>query len=293
MTECTPTPDTAERYVAGTMPEPERTSFEDHFMACEACFEIVQALQDAGAVLAAGSRNAVGVGAQPRRSFPYKWMAVAATVIVSVVVWNVSIREEEDTPSRGSAINDARAPDDIRPAAPAPAASSPAPAVPATTPPTPVAPQQPGQGRLEQWATVKPPQYVALPTRSAPDPADKESQPFSEAMAHYSAGRYRQAADRLGALAEQAPDAAHVHFFLGISELMSDNVSRARGALQRSAESGVSPYSDEAHFYLAKVAIRTGDLTTAARELKIAVERDAGPDGDAARLLAELRRAKQ
>ena len=51
----------------------------------------------------------------------------------------------------------------------------------------------------------------------------------------------------------------------------------------------MSPYADEAHFYLAKVALRAGDLTTAARELEIAVDREAGPDGDAARLLAELR----
>src|SRR4030095_8888515 len=99
MTECTLTPDTAERYVAGTMPESERTSFEDHFMACEECFRTVQTLQDAGAVLRAENRSAAGVGAKPRRPFPHKWMAVAATIIVSVVVWNVSMREEEDTPS--------------------------------------------------------------------------------------------------------------------------------------------------------------------------------------------------
>ncbi len=70
---------------------------------------------------------------------------------------------------------------------------------------------------------------------------------------------------------------------------MADNVSRARAALQRSAESGVNPYADEAHFYLAKAALRAGDLTTAARELEIAVEREAGPEGEAAKLLAELR----
>ena len=109
-------------------------------------------------------------------------------------------------------------------------------------------------------------------------------------MTHYSAGRHRQAADSLQVLADRAPAAAHVHFFLGISELMSGNVARARGALQRSADAGVSPYSDEAHFYLAKAALRAGDLTTAARELEIAVDREAGPDGDAARLLAELKR---
>lgn len=113
---------------------------------------------------------------------------------------------------------------------------------------------------------------------------------FDEAMTHYSAGRHRQAADGLQVLADRAPAAAHVHFFLGISELMSGNVARARGALQRSADAGVSPYSDEAHFYLAKVALRAGDLTTATRELEIAVDREAGPDGAAARLLAELKR---
>ena len=131
---------------------------------------------------------------------------------------------------------------------------------------------------------------MALTTRSAQDAdADESSRRFAEAMAHYSAGRYREAADGLQVLAGRAPSAAHVDFFLGISELMTDNVSRARGALQRSAESGVSPYADEAHFYLAKAAFRAGDLMAATRELEIAVEREAGPEGEAAKLLAELR----
>ena len=112
-------------------------------------------------------------------------------------------------------------------------------------------------------------------------------------MTHYSAGRHRRAADGLQTLADRAPAAAHVQFFLGISELMTGNVARARGALQRTAESGVSPYADEAHFYLAKAALRAGDLTTGVRELQIAVEREAGPEGDAAKLLAELRRVRR
>jgi TolA-binding protein len=169
---------------------------------------------------------------------------------------------------------------------------TPAPAAPAPTPSTPPAPARPSsEGRLERWARVVPPQYVALTTRSAQDrDAEESSRRFEEAMTHYAAGRYREAVEGLQVLADRAPSAAHVHFFLGISELMTDNVSRARGALQRSADSGVSPYADEAHFYLAKVAFRAGDLTAAARELEMAVEREAGPEGDAARLLAELRK---
>ena len=77
--------------------------------------------------------------------------------------------------------------------------------------------------------------------------AEENVRRFDEAMTHYSAGRHREAADGLEVLADRTPSAAHVQFFLGISELMEDNVSRARSALQRSADSRVNPYADEAH----------------------------------------------
>ena len=53
-------------------------------------------------------------------------------------------------------------------------------------------------------------------------------------MTHYSAGRHREAADGLQVLADRTPAAAHVHFFLGISELMSGNVA-ARAARSSAA----------------------------------------------------------
>ena len=53
--------------------------------------------------------------------------------------------------------------------------------------------------------------------------------------------------------------------------------------------SGVQPYADEAHFYLAKAALAAADVDTAKRELALAVDREAGPEGEAARLLAQLR----
>ena len=282
--------DRAERYVAAAMDEAERTSFEDHFFACDVCFRTVQALEDARSVLAEGESGQKPGGAfrGSWRGLPLQWMAAAATLVITVglsaIVWRMSA--PVGVPAEMAATPDApAAPPQIVPTAPAVPAPAPAPVAAATpTPPS-------TQGRLERWAAVVPPQYVALTTRSGPDQeSDANSRTFDEAMTHYSAGRHRQAADGLQALADRAPAAAHVHFFLGISELMSGNVARARGALKRSADAGVSPYSDEAHFYLAKVALRAGDLTTAARELEIAVEREAGPDGDAARLLAELKR---
>jgi len=289
MTHCDLGPDTAERYVGGTMSEPERTGFEEHFFACDACFRAVQALEDARGVLADTVLGETGsTGAAPRRGLPLRWMAIAATLVIiaglSARVWRVS-RPGDVPPQNSRQTASTVEPPAARPQAepPVPQAQAPVP----TASPSASSTLRSRHGRLERWAVVIPPQYVALTTRSE---QDKDAQTFEEAMTHYSAGRYRQAADGLQILAERAPTAAHVQFFLGISELMSDNASRARGALQRSADSGVSPYSDEAHFYLAKVALRADDLTAAARELEIAVDREAGPQGDAARLLAELRR---
>ena len=286
MTPCDMGSEAAERYVSGTMTEPERTSFEQHFFACDVCFRTVQALEDARGLVAGTDTEQIaqdgGAAIASGRGLPLKWMALAATLVLSVMVWQMS--RPTDVPAETVA---SAPPPAVPPASsvtPAPVAQMPAPATrpPATTTsPT-------SKDRLERWAAVIPPQYVALTTRSE---LDKEAQAFDEAMVHYSAGHYRHAADGLQALAERSPTAAHVQFFLGISELMTGNVARARGALQRSAEAGVSPYSDEAHFYLAKAALRAGDLKTAAQELEIAVAREAGPDGDAVRLLSELRAA--
>ena len=287
----------AERYVGGSMPEPERTSFEDHFFACDDCFQTVQALETARGVLAgntftSASESAGGSLRGSGRGFPLHWMAAAAALI-TVVGLSVMIRQgsspaevRPDVVAEAPVAAPQGAPSISR--TPAPAAAAPTPNAP------PPSARQSNEGRLARWALVVPPQYVALTTRSAQDrDAEEDSRRFDAAMVHYSAGRHREAADGLQVLAERAPAAAHVHFFLGISELMAENVSRARGALQRSADSGVSPYADEAHFYLAKAALRAGDLTAAARELEIAVEREAGPEGDAVKLLAELRAIRE
>ena len=290
VTHCDMGSEAAERYVDGSMGEPERTGFEDHFFACDGCFRRVQALEDARRVLVESvfPENGLQSGVNARR-VPLRWMAAAATLVIVVGLSLMVQRGLAPLNVPDSARTRVEAPAALpdRPESPTPAPTpSPAPdrAIPSAA-------RESIGGRLERWAAVVPPKYVSLTTRSGQDEeTDKAARTFDEAMSHYSAGRYRQAADSLQVIAERAPEAAHVHFFLGISELMSGNVARARGALQRSADVGASPYSDEAHFYLAKAALRAGDLTTAARALEVAVEREAGPGGEAARLLAEIRK---
>ena len=169
MTHCDMGPEPAERYVAGDMPELERTGFEEHFFDCDACFRTVQALEDARQVLAgtgAGCRRRAAPA--PGRGLPHRWMAVAATLVIiaglSVVVRRGRSTPPDDPP-RATATGDVPAaptadrrrrhrPRQRQVPAPSPAAS-------ATAPST--------QGRLERWAAVTPPQYVALTTRSGQD----------------------------------------------------------------------------------------------------------------------------
>ena len=193
---------------------------------------------------------------------PVALMAIAATVIVGVILWRLR-----------------------QPVAPGPTTAAPAGSQPASAPKPPSGNSLDSQ--LERMATFVPPQYVTLIPRSQ---SDESATGFEQAMAHYVAGRYDHAARGLSATANRSPNLPHVLFFLGISELMLGNLDAARKALQRTARSGVSPYADEAHFYLGKLALRAKDIPTALREFQIAAVRRAGPAGEAARLLAELKK---
>jgi hypothetical protein len=138
---------------------------------------------------------------------------------------------------------------------------------------------------LDALALVMPPPYVPLQTRGEGGQGDG----FAAAMARYAAKDYRGAAAGLQPIADAQPDAVHAQFFLGISYLALDQPANASAVLNKVAGSGVSPFADEAHFYLAKAALRARDLDRAERELTLAAERQAGPPGDAQKLLQALR----
>jgi TolA-binding protein len=139
---------------------------------------------------------------------------------------------------------------------------------------------------LDTLALVAPPPYIPLQTRGA-DGGSGEA--FTAAMAKYSAKDYRGAIDGLKPIVETQPDAAHAAFYLGVSYLAAGEPAAASAVLNRVAAGNVAPFADEAHFYLAKAALRARDLDRAERELSLAVERQAGPQGEAGKLLQALR----
>jgi tetratricopeptide (TPR) repeat protein len=289
--KCEMTSDSAERYVSGTMPDGERSSFEDHFFICDRCFQAVQALQDATAVLGAdpavSARPLPEATVSPRRLVPAPWMALAAMLVVAVGVGlsvlrlpRDTVNAPESTPAPAAAAPSTPVPPSPVPSGPTTDAPAPAPTTSSSTP----APRSNANG-ISTLARVTPPPYVALTTRSE---ADAQAQAFDAAMAQYSKGDYRRAARALRELVTAAPGLAHAQFFLGVSELMQQNADGARAALQRAVDSAAAPYADEAHFYLGKAALQAGDVDAARREFRLAVDVEAGPRGEAARLLREL-----
>jgi tetratricopeptide (TPR) repeat protein len=109
-------------------------------------------------------------------------------------------------------------------------------------------------------------------------------------MAHYVAGRHREAAAALRALSKDTPTDPGIAFFWGISELALGRPAAAREGLTRAIAADVQPYADEAHFYLAKAYLAEEVVDQARKELRYAVEHEAGPEGEAQRLLAALDR---
>jgi tetratricopeptide repeat protein len=276
MSNCSASAETAERYVSGGLSEPDQAAFEEHFFECDRCLAAVQALQSAQAALAAAPTAAAHVAAAPaapkRFAVPYRWLAAAAMLVLSVVLLRAPwATEPGSTPPAAP----------TTPANPTVAAPAPSNAVPSST--------TNGAAdlnmRLTRMSTVTPPPYVSLTTRAQ---EDADARAFEDAMADYTAARYDAAARGLAAIAARSPRSAHVLFFLGVSQLMAEDVDGARESLARTVRAKAPPYSDEAHFYLAKAALRARDLGAARSALEAAVKRGAGPDGEAARLLEEV-----
>lgn len=286
--------ETADAYVAGRLTDEEQSAFEAHFFACETCLRHVQVRQDIRASLAGASLSA-GDGQASWLASSRTWigLAAAAALIVATAIW--TLREHAPVSTRvahqpgasavpgGSGTRDAPppAPTPIRPGGTITPPQSVG--VPAATG-SPAAPAPPSRERLlAQLALVVAPRYVPIAVRGTPDSPGVEA-----AMAHYVAGRYARAADALGALPAEVATQPQVLFFRGISALTAGRSVEARAALEQVVATGAQPYADEAHFYLGKAAIADGNLVRAHRELTLAEDRAAGPEGEAARMLAQL-----
>ena len=269
-----------EQYVRDALAPDERDAFEEHFFACEACFDKLRTCQALQLELGAISAEAPTPQTLRKSARRWVWVPAAASLVVAagLAMW-------PRNPAPGPALAEPEAA--VAAVAPQPAA---APAVPVPEPPaqagTSVAqPDQQPVVALSVLARVEPPIYIPLVLRG---PRDEAVEKFDVAMRRYAEGDFAGALPGLASAAELNPKAANVVFFLAVCQLLTDRPEDAVEGFQRTIALGESPYLEEAHFYLAKTRLRQGDVAAARQELERTIRRRGRLETDARTLLAQF-----
>ena len=127
------------------------------------------------------------------------------------------------------------------------------------------------------------PQPSWSPDRPGSLKGDAE-QYFRKGMEAYMRRDYSTASNLLYKAAALAPEAAEVHFFLGISYLMTRDTIAGIRELKMTTGLGRGPYEFEARLHLGQALIERGDAASA-REYLAPVTADRGIHGEQARAL--------
>ena len=269
-----------EQYVRDALAPDERDAFEEHFFACEACFDKLRTCQALQLELGAISAEAPAPRTVRKSAWRWVWVPAAASLAVAagLAMW-------PRNPDPGPAVAEPEAA--VATAAPQPAA---APAAPVQEPPaqagTSVAqPARQPVVALSVLARVEPPVYIPLTLRG---PHDEAVEKFDAAMRRYAEGDFAGALPGLASAAGLNPKAANAVFFLAVCQLLTDRPEDAVEGFQRTIALGESPYLEEAHFYLAKTRLRQGDVAAARLELERTIRRRGRLEADARTLLAQL-----
>jgi tetratricopeptide (TPR) repeat protein len=257
-----------EKYLLGQLGDDVRESFEEHYFECARCFGLLQTYQALQAELARTRQDLLPV--TPARRWVWQWAWIPATAVV-VIAASVALWQR---PLPG---NLSPAPDVTRPA---PGPSSAAPESPSRPPAPPPKPS------LDQLARFEPPPYAPGNLRGVVDAATVK---FNEGMERYQQGRYAAAAGVLLEASSIDPEAPHILFFLGISQLLAGQTDQAIDTLGKTITLGDSPYLEEAHFYRAKAYVRRENLDRARAELETAIRLRGEREADARDFLRQLR----
>jgi tetratricopeptide (TPR) repeat protein len=262
----------ADRYLLDALSAQDREAFEEHFFECARCFDELQALQSIrGELRQAGSE----IAARTTRPFFSRAsaaaMAAAVVLAAGVAVWmRPTLWPVSPAATKGPSPPEVQSPEgqSLRQAE-APLVSGPS---------------------LEQLARVEAPRYEPPTLRGAADDATTR---FQRGMEHYRKADYRRASADLRAAAELDPDAAHIRFFLGVTQLMLGQDAAAIDSLRATIALGDSAYLEEAHFYLAKAFLRRKDLAAAEAQLGTLLQLRGSGSDEARRLLSQVERLRK
>ena len=227
---------TLERYLVGALSEPERDAFEQHYFACDRCFETLRLLRVTRDALRSAGAPAPLAAPIPfpvyRRSGVWAAIGIAAAIFAGALVVLTN-----------------------RPPASAPPLSA------RVSPPPPISPE------ILLLARMDPPAYDPQTLRGA-EPASARR--FHEAMAPYAAHDFSTARDALRQALDADPSSLDSRYFLGICHLLTGALEPGIAELRNVIDAGsASPYVEEARFYLAKAYLQQGKLDLARAEFEI------------------------
>jgi tetratricopeptide (TPR) repeat protein len=249
-----------ERYLTNQLTDLERDEFEQHYFQCDSCFSKLQTALAVQSKLAHRQSTDEEVRGSILRWY-WTWAPAAATAVLLVAIgtWWYSARprptsQQVSTPPQ--------------PTAPAPTIS-------------PVTPS------LDQLARVEPPPYSATTFRSTQDEAHRQ---FHDAMQSYSRGEYAKAIPGLRAAVKADPEVAAFKFYLGACYLLTGQTDSASTYFHKTILLHDATYSEQAHFYLAKIYLIKQDVTNAQSELQATIGFHGAKEVEAAELLGQLHR---
>ncbi len=251
--------DTAERlaesYLQGTLPDPEREQFEDHYFGCEACQSFVLALQAAQTELASRPRvtRPVPVRGGERR---WLWSAAAAAMILGcalLALYQVTERLEKSQARLGK---------------PQPAvATAPSSGAPAAGAPLPNAKKAgAGSKQFVELADLRLPVYAPPNVRGAT--MDTE---FATAMQAYRRGDCKSAIPGLAGIADGAPQKRAAQFYGGACQLAGGDLVAATDSLREVVAAGDSPQYEAALYEMAQLMLLHGNAAEARKYLHRAI----------------------
>jgi tetratricopeptide (TPR) repeat protein len=261
-----------ESYLAERLSEEDRAAFEEHYLGCARCFDELQTLQGIRDVLSqGGGQSERNTASRLRRWAPALGLAATVALTTGAMLWMRS-----STP--------AGPPESAQPQLQSRAAS-PEPPVPPESEPA-VSPRP----SLDELTRVQPPPYQPPRLRGLPDEATTR---FLRGMEHYRKADYAGAVADLRAAAALDPDASHVRFFLGISQLMVGQDAAGIERLRATIALGDSPYLEEAHLNLAKALLRRKEFGAAEAQLQALIQLRGSKSAEAGRLLTQIQELKK
>lgn len=242
-----------EQYLAGKLAEAEAEAFEQHYLGCQSCFEELQFHHAAAIELRNKHSTSPQRVAMPRAVWRPWALAAAALLLLTLVSVPVFYRRQS--------VEIVQAP----------------------------IPQQSDspQAIIAQLASVEASPYVPVTLRGGS--GSPASERFQQGMERYARRDYADASGLLEQAVGLKPDLQPALFYLGISQLMTDQPDKAIATLSGLVRIEATPYLEESHWFLAKAFLKKQDLASAQKELEVVVALNGSHVAEARKSLEVIR----